>query len=87
MVEVFQGKNVIGCRRKKKDLIMLKIGIMQGRLLPLDPPKYQVFPRTTWKEEFKLASELGFKSMELLFDVADFKIFRHSSIFAKTAIS
>lgn len=52
---------------------MLKIGIMQGRLLPSDPKRYQVFPKTAWREEFKLASELGFKSLELLFDVGDFK--------------
>ena len=52
---------------------MIKIGIMQGRLLPPDPKKYQIFPKTTWREEFKVASELGFGSIELLFDIYDFK--------------
>jgi L-ribulose-5-phosphate 3-epimerase UlaE len=72
MVTVFQRKDVIGCGREK-DLIMLKIGIMQGRLLPLDSHSYQVFPKTTWKDEFNVASELGFDSMELLFDAGDFR--------------
>lgn len=51
---------------------MLKIGIMQGRLLPLNSAEYQHFPKDTWQEEFRLAKDLGFDSIELLFDSYDY---------------
>ncbi|MFH1616598.1 MAG: sugar phosphate isomerase/epimerase family protein [Planctomycetota bacterium] len=51
---------------------MNKIGIMQGRLLPKDVKRYQVFPAEKWEEEFELCRECGFSAMELLFDVDNY---------------
>ena len=48
---------------------MNKIGIMQGRLLPKDLKKYQVFPSETWEEEFEVCKNNGFSTIELLFDI------------------
>jgi len=44
------------------------IGIMQGRLSPPLDGMIQSFPKNTWRNEFKLASEIGFKAIELIFD-------------------
>lgn len=48
---------------------MNQIGIMQGRLLPKDKKKYQVFPSETWEEELEVCKKSGFSAIELLFDV------------------
>jgi len=48
---------------------MNKIGIMQGRLLPKDIKRYQVFPSDTWEEEFGVCKRSGFSAIELLFDI------------------
>lgn len=45
------------------------IGIMQGRLLPPEPDRFQAFPRTHWQEEFALAAEAGLQSIEWIYDV------------------
>ena len=45
-----------------------KIGIMQGRLSNQIGESIQYFPELTWKEEFKKAYELGFNSIEWIFD-------------------
>lgn len=52
---------------------MFKIGIMQGRLHPVDPQRYQLFPKKNWKIEFSIAQKLGFNSFEWLIDVSDYK--------------
>ena len=49
----------------------MKIGIMQGRLSPPIQNKIQAFPIHFWKDEFKKAHEIGFSSIEWIFD--DFK--------------
>ena len=46
-----------------------KMGIMQGRLLPKYKDSYQVFPSTTWENEFEIVSKCGFTEIELLFDI------------------
>ena len=46
-----------------------KIGIMQGRLSEPISNKIQEFPKNSWKEEFHKASELGFDSIEWIFDI------------------
>ena len=45
------------------------IGIMQGRLLPPEPGRFQAFPRTRWQQEFALAEEAGLQSIEWIYDV------------------
>jgi len=47
----------------------MRIGIMQGRLLPPEPDRFQAFPRTRWREEFALARAAGLQSIEWLYDV------------------
>lgn len=49
-------------------MIMPTIGIMQGRLFPPDVTKYQVFPSGTWRDEFRIAQEMGFEAIEWLWD-------------------
>ncbi|NWJ30240.1 sugar phosphate isomerase/epimerase [Marine Group I thaumarchaeote] len=46
----------------------LNIGIMQGRLSPKINDKIQAFPKKYWKEEFKIASECNFDSIEWIID-------------------
>ena len=45
-----------------------KIGIMQGRLSEKIGNNIQYFPKSSWKEEFKKADELGFNTIEWIFD-------------------
>ena len=45
-----------------------KIGIMQGRLSPAVDGKIQFFPWATWQQEFTLAKQNGFASIEFIFD-------------------
>lgn len=40
------------------------IGIMQGRLSPRVDGKIQAFPLNNWENEFKIAKEIGFTSIE-----------------------
>ena len=40
------------------------IGIMQGRLSPKIDGKIQAFPISNWENEFKIAQEIGFHSIE-----------------------
>lgn len=44
------------------------IGIVQGRLSPRIGGLIQVFPYKTWQDEFKIASDIGFDAIELIFD-------------------
>lgn len=44
------------------------IGIMQGRLLPPEPDRFQAFPRARWQEEFALAQAAGLQSIEWIYD-------------------
>jgi len=45
------------------------IGIMQGRLLPPEPERFQAFPRNDWLKEFALAQKAGLDSIEWIYDV------------------
>lgn len=49
----------------------LRIGIMQGRLLPPRDGRIQAFPREHWRDEFTLARDLGFDALEFIFDAED----------------
>lgn len=44
--------------------ITSEIGIMQGRLSPKIDGKIQAFPVENWKNEFQLARQIGFSSIE-----------------------
>jgi len=50
-----------------------KISIIQGRLSPRPFPKLQAFPSDTWEEEFNIAKELDFYSIEWIFEINNFK--------------
>ncbi|RII33940.1 sugar phosphate isomerase/epimerase [Clostridium chromiireducens] len=52
---------------------MCKIGIIQGRLSKRPYPKLQGFPTDTWEQEFKYAEEIGFYSIEWIFEKNRFK--------------
>jgi len=41
---------------------------MQGRLSKSHENQIQSFPNLTWKKEFKIASEIGFETIEWIFD-------------------
>ena len=47
----------------------LKIGIMNGRLSPQINNHIQFFPVNTWRDEFQLAHDCGFDSIEWVFDL------------------
>ncbi len=51
---------------------MNKIGILQGRLLPSDVRRLQVFPAETWEKEFGVAQDCGFSVIELLLDIENY---------------
>lgn len=50
------------------------IGIMQGRLVPPVGGCIQAFPTERWEEEFPLAAEIGFDSIELTIESASWDI-------------
>jgi sugar phosphate isomerase/epimerase len=50
---------------------MRRIGIMQGRLSPMNNGKIQTFPANTWKDEFVIAKEIGYELIEWVFDLTD----------------
>lgn len=49
----------------------MKIGIMQGRLLPRYENRYQSHPINYWQAEFYIARDLGFKQIEFILDFND----------------
>jgi hexulose-6-phosphate isomerase len=46
----------------------VKLGIMQGRLVPPEPQRFQSFPRQRWREEFAVAAAAGLDTIEWIFD-------------------
>jgi len=51
----------------------LKIGVMQGRLLPKYRGKYQAHPVGYWHEEFSIAASLELDCIEFIIDYHDFE--------------
>lgn len=47
----------------------MRIGIMQGRLLPPTGGYFQCFPREQWREEFASASAAGLDAIEWIYDL------------------
>jgi hexulose-6-phosphate isomerase len=47
---------------------MTEIGVMQGRLLPRIDGKIQAFPWNNWPSEFATARDVGFDSIEFIFE-------------------
>jgi L-ribulose-5-phosphate 3-epimerase len=43
-------------------------GVMQGRLSPPEPGRFQAFPRNSWREEFARARQAGFSYIEWIHD-------------------
>ena len=48
---------------------MYRLGIMQGRLSPMENGRIQSFPVNNWKNEFDIAADCGFDIMEWVIDV------------------
>jgi L-ribulose-5-phosphate 3-epimerase len=46
----------------------LKLGIMQGRLVPPEAQRFQSFPRQRWRDEFSLAAAAGLDTIEWIYD-------------------
>lgn len=53
---------------------MHKIGIIQGRLLPMVDGRIQAFPRDNWELEFPLAAEIGYGCIELTIEMASYNL-------------
>ncbi len=51
---------------------MHEIGLMQGRLVPQVNRRIQAFPRDHWREEFMLAQQHAFASIEFIFETDDY---------------
>ncbi|MDC0861396.1 TIM barrel protein [Alphaproteobacteria bacterium] len=49
----------------------MKIGIMQGRLLPKIKNQFQAFPGKNWQDEFIIASNISLDLIEFIFDIDD----------------
>jgi L-ribulose-5-phosphate 3-epimerase len=48
----------------------MRIGIMQGRLLPPIAGRIQAFPGVEWRREFEIAANVGLESIEWIFEVS-----------------
>lgn len=46
----------------------MKLGIMQGRMVPPEDGRFQCFPRLHWREEFALAAAAGLETIEWIYD-------------------
>jgi len=47
----------------------MRIAVMQGRLLPPEPGRFQAFPCTRWREEFPSAAAAGVDAIEWIYDL------------------
>ena len=47
---------------------MSSYGVMQGRLVPPEPGRFQAFPRDRWQDEFAFAAEAGLDYIEWIYD-------------------
>ena len=76
MGKIFKRSNVIVYSEKAFKVRMSKnnkIGFMQGRLSPVIKKRIQIFPDKNWKNEFKIASKIGFSLMEWTIDTETLK--------------
>jgi hexulose-6-phosphate isomerase len=48
----------------------MRIGIMQGRLLPPIAGRIQAFPGVEWRREFEIAADVGLESIEWIFEAS-----------------
>ena len=48
---------------------MFRLGIIQGRLSPMEDGRIQSFPAKNWRNEFDIAADCGFEIMEWVVDV------------------
>lgn len=46
----------------------MKLGIMQGRLVPPEAQRFQCFPRQRWRDEFAIAAAAGLNTIEWIYD-------------------
>jgi L-ribulose-5-phosphate 3-epimerase len=46
----------------------MKLGTMQGRLVPPEAQRFQCFPKSRWREEFPLAAAAGLETIEWIYD-------------------
>ena len=58
----------------------MKLGIIQGRLLPPVNDKIQEFPKDNWKEEFNIIDEIGLDHIEFIVTKESFTYFTGLSI-------
>jgi len=50
------------------ELMFHELGVMQGRLSPPEPGRFQAFPRDNWRDEFARAKQAGFSYIEWIHD-------------------
>lgn len=67
---MLMGEEPVGSFRGEK-MQMNKIGVMQGRLTDKGGFFPQIFPFQNWKQEFVVASKIGFDSIEWMFNDED----------------
>jgi len=60
---------------------MNKVGIMQGRLSPPVNGMIQGFPKDTWKDEFQIASDIGYAVIELTVDGWENPLFDFNEVY------
>jgi len=53
----------------KRGVFVTKIGIMQGRLVPPEPGRFQAFPRDRWADELALAAQVPLSYIEWIYDL------------------
>ena len=63
---------------------MLKLGIVQGRLIKAPPGELQWFPQKDWEKEFFIASAIGLENIEL---IAERILNKKNPIWSDTGIS
>ncbi len=49
--------------------IVSRVGIMQGRLVPPEPGRFQSFPRSRWQDEISLARQVPLSYIEWIYDL------------------
>ena len=54
--------------------LAIKLGVMQGRLLPKYKGRFQAHPLGYWQDEFPIAAEIGLQCIEFIFDFNDYHL-------------